>query len=64
MQKTSNRPSEIVIASQKGVFFVNIMRGNQIGLTTSVVKKLDATAHFLLGKSQEEQRKPDASVFA
>ena len=65
MQKTTNREHEIVLATQNGVFFANLSRGNQRGLTTSEVKKLDATAHFLLGKSMEEQEKgQDVSVFA
>ena len=64
MQKTTNREHEIVIAAQKGVFFINIARGNKRGLTTSEVKKLDATAHFLLQRSEEMDKKHDASVFA
>lgn len=65
MQWTTNREHEIVMATQRGVFFVNLYRGNLRGLTTDEVKKLDATAHFLLGKSMEEINKnQDVSVFA
>lgn len=64
MQRTTNRENEIVIAAQKGVFFVNVARGSKRGLTTSEVKKLDATAHFLLQRSEDVDKKPDNSVFA
>ena len=64
MQRTTNRENEIVMATQKGVFFVNVARGSKRGLTTSEVKKLDATAHFLLQRSEEMDKKHEASVFA
>ena len=52
------------MATEKGVFFINLARGSKRGLTTSEVKKLDATAHFLLQRSEDVDKRQDASVFA
>ena len=50
MAKTQNREHEIVLATQKGVFFANIGKG-QHGLTSAQVQQFDRTANFALGTS-------------
>ena len=47
MAKTVNRSSEIVLATQKGVFFANIGKG-QPGLTSRELRDLDKTGNFAL----------------
>lgn len=48
MAKTKNREHEVVLATQKGVFFANIGRGAK-GLTSAQIQELDRTGNFALG---------------
>ena len=58
------RPNEIVLATQKGVFFANLGKGAH-GLRQAQVQQLDKTAHFMYGRSSDSLNANNAvSVFA
>lgn len=64
MAKTNNREHEIVLATQKGVFFANLGRGHS-GLTSAQIQELDKTGNFALGQSLGQlNAQQEASVFA
>ena len=65
MVKTMGRPNEIVLATQKGVFFANLGKGAH-GLRQAQVQQLDKTAHFMYGRSSNslDPNNAGVSVFA
>ena len=64
MVKTMGRPNEIVLATQKGVFFASLGKGAH-GLRQAQVQQLDKTAHFMYGRSSNSLDPNNAvSVFA
>ena len=64
MAKTQNREHEVVLATQKGVFFANIGRGHK-GLTSAQIQQLDRTGNFALNQSVGHlNAQQEASVFA
>ena len=64
MAKTNNREHEVILATQKGVFFANLGRG-QSGLTSAQIQQLDKTGNFATGHSLGQMNpQQEASVFA
>jgi hypothetical protein len=65
MTKTVNRVNEVALACQKGVFFINIGKGN-LGLTARDIKGLDFTnskQFNYVRNSEEYEAHRQASVF-
>ena len=62
MAKTNNRPHEVVFATQRGVFFANIGKG-QANLTSEHIMALEKTGQFTVGQSGMNPHQ-EASVFA